>query len=278
MTADPDLDQRWRAGIEAGSGDDTSIILYTSGTTGRSKGVVLSSSRSIAAARDTVAFDRLTDQDEVVSYLPLAWVGDHYLSFAQGLVAGFCISCPESQATVQQDTREIGPTFYFAPPRVLESLLTRVMIRMEDAGRLKRAMFHHYLAVAKTWGEKILNGESVPASARLSYAIGETLVYGPLKNVLGFSKVRTAYTAGEAIGPDLFAFYRSLGINLKQLYGQTEAFLYVTCQPDGEIDVETVGPAAPNVEIRIEPSGEVLFRSPGSSSPTSRTTTRRRRP
>jgi long-chain acyl-CoA synthetase len=263
LDADRSVEAEWQKSVEAGAGSDTSIILYTSGTTGRSKGVVLSSARSIAAASDTVRFDKLTDADEVVSYLPLAWVGDHYLSFAQGLVAGFCISCPESAATVQQDTREIGPTFYFAPPRVLENLLTRVMIRMEDASGPKKRVFHHFLAVAKQWGEKILNGESVPLSARAHYALGEILIYGPLKNVLGFSKIRVAYTAGEAIGPDLFAFYRSLGINLKQLYGQTEAFLYVTCQPDGEIDVETVGPAAPNVEIRIEPNGEVLFRSPG---------------
>ncbi len=249
--------------IAAGSGEDISIILYTSGTTGRSKGVMLTARGCIEAAADTVAFDRLTDRDEVLAYLPLAWVGDHYLNYAQGLVAGFCMACPESTDTAQADLREIGPTFYFAPPRVFESLLTRVMIRMEDASAPKRRMFHYFVDVARRYGEKILNRESVPLSGRLLYGLGELLVYGPLKNVLGFSKIRVAYTAGEAIGPELFSFYRSLGLNLKQLYGQTEAFLYVTAQPDGQIRADTVGPATPNVEIRIAESGEVLFRSPG---------------
>ncbi len=254
---------RIAAKIEDGQGGDTSIMLYTSGTTGRSKGVILSSERSVAAARDTAAFDRLNDHDEVLAYLPLAWVGDHYLNYAQAMVAGVCMACPESPDTVQQDLREIGPTFYFAPPRVFEGLLTRVMIRMEDAGSLKRKMFHYFLGVARQWGEKILNRQSVPVTARLKYALGEMLVYGPLKNVLGFSRIRVAYTAGEAIGNDLFAFYRSLGLNLKQLYGQTEAFLYVTCQPDGAVRSDTVGPPAPNVTIKINEDGEVLFKSPG---------------
>ena len=162
-----------------------------------------------------------------------------------------------------QDLREIGPTFYFAPPRTFESMLTRVMIRMEDAGFLKRKLFHYFIGVARRYGEKILNGESVPLSGRLAYALGKFLVYEPLKNVLGLSRVRVAYTAGEAIGPDLFSFYRSLGMNLKQLYGQTEAFLYVTAQPDGQIYSDTVGPAVPNVDIRIAENGEVLFKSPG---------------
>ena len=249
--------------IASGQGSDVSIILYTSGTTGRSKGVVMSAQNCVAAATDTVSFDKLNDRDEVLAYLPLAWVGDHYLNYAQAIVAGFCMACPESPETVPQDLREIGPSFYFAPPRVFESLLTRVMIRMEDAGALKRRMFHHYIDVAKEWGEKILDGESVPAGARLSYAIGEFLVYGPLKNALGFSNIRVAYTAGEAIGAQLFSFYRSLGVNLKQLYGQTEAFLYVTAQADGHVRSDAVGPAAPNVAIRIADDGEVQFRSPG---------------
>ena len=249
--------------IAAGTGADVSIILYTSGTTGVSKGVMLSAAGCIAAAADTVAFDRLDENDTGFAYLPLAWVGDHYLNYAQGLVAGFCLACPESDETAFADIREIGPTFFFAPPRVFEQMLTRVTIRMEDAGRLKQALFRHLIGVARRYGEKLLDGREVPMSARLLYAIGKIVIYAPLMNVLGLSRVRVAYTAGEAIGPDLFSFYRSLGLNLKQLYGQTEAFLYVTAQPDGQIFSDTVGPAVPNVALRIADGGEVQFKSPG---------------
>ena len=263
LKSEASLERAMDAAIDAGQPDDASIMLYTSGTTGRSKGVVLSAGRSVAAARDTVAFDHLNDRDEQLAYLPLAWVGDHYMNYAQAFVAGSCIACPENADTVQQDLCEIGPSFYFAPPRVFESQLTRIMIRMEDASRLKRKMFDHFIGVARAWGEKILNGQSVPLTARLHYLLGEALVYGPLKNVLGFSNVRVAYTAGEAIGNELFSFYRSIGLNLKQLYGQTEAFLYVTAHPDGAIRSDTVGAPAPNVDIRIADDGEVQFKSPG---------------
>ena len=263
LAQDPSVGAWLDAEIAAGKGSDPSIILYTSGTTGTSKGVVLTGERSIKAAADTVAFDKLTEKDVALAYLPLAWVGDHYLNYAQGLVAGFCMACPENADTAMADLREIGPTFFFAPPRTLELLLTRVMIRMEDASFIKRKLFHYFIGVARRYGERILNGQSVPLIGRLLYWLGDILLYGPLKNVLGFSHVRVAYTAGEAIGPDLFAFYRSMGLNFKQLYGQTEAFLYVTAQPDGEIYSDTVGPACPNVDIRIAENGEVLFKSPG---------------
>jgi len=249
--------------ISEGKGHDPSVILYTSGTTGVSKGVVLSAERCIRAASDTVTFDHLTDRDETLAYLPLAWVGDHYLNYAQGLVAGFCWACPESGETAMEDLREIGPTFFFAPPRTFEQILTRVTIRMEDASRFKRWVFRTFIGVARRYGETILNGGRAPLHGRLLYKLGGFLVYEPLKNVLGLSRVRVAYTAGEAIGPDLFSFYRSLGLNLKQLYGQTEAFLYLTAQPDGQIHADTVGPPMPNVHLRITDTGEVHFKSPG---------------
>jgi long-chain acyl-CoA synthetase len=263
MAADPASAGRWEAAIRSASGEEISVILYTSGTTGRSKGVVVRAGPGVRAALDTARFDRLTEKDSVLAYLPLAWVGDHYLNYAQSFVSGFCMACPESQETVPQDLREIGPTFYFAPPRIFEALLTSVTIRMEDASRLKRWMFRRCIDVARKYGEALLEGRPVPLAGRVAYALGDVLVYGPLKNVLGFSRLRVAYTAGEAIGADLFSFFRSLGINLKQLYGQTEAFLYVTAQKDGEVRSDAVGPAAPNVDIRISEQGEVQFRSPG---------------
>ncbi|MDN5926243.1 MAG: AMP-binding protein [Hyphomicrobiales bacterium] len=261
--ADPDAARRWEEKVRAASGEDVSVMLYTSGTTGRSKGVMIGAAAAVRATFDTVRFDSLTEKDSVLAYLPLAWVGDHYLNFAQSYVSGFCMACPESQETVPQDLREIGPTFYFAPPRVFESLLTSVTIRMEDASGFKRWLFRHFIGVAKKYGEAILEKRPVPLSGRVAYALGNAVIYAPLRNVLGFSRIRIAYTAGEAIGADLFSFFRSLGINLKQLYGQTEAFLYVTVQKDGEVRSDAVGPAAPNVDIRIAEDGEVQFRSPG---------------
>lgn len=249
--------------VAKGRGGDTAIMLYTSGTTGQPKGVVLNFDNVIRTARNGIELEGLTDQEDVLAYLPMAWVGDHLFSYGQNFVGGFCVSCPESSDTVLQDLRELGPTYFFAPPRIFENILTTVMIRMEDAGRIKREMFHAFMAVAKRCGTRILDGKSVPLGERLLYALGNLLVYGPLRNTLGFSRIRLAYTAGEAIGPDIFEFYRSIGVNLKQLYGSTEASVFITIQPDGGILPDTVGVPAPEVEIKIAESGEVLFRSPG---------------
>jgi long-chain acyl-CoA synthetase len=262
LRADPTLDAWLDDQIAEGGQDDTCVILYTSGTTGRSKGVRFATGRAIRAGRDTVAFDRLTERDEVLAYLPLAWVGDHYLSYVQSMLSGFCISCPESQDTIRENLREIGPTYYFSSPRVFETFLTDITVRIQDAGSLKRWMYQAFIDIARRYGEAILDGNTVPLHARALYALGELLVYGPLKNMLGFSRVRVAYTAGEAVGPDLFSFYRSIGMNLKQFYGQTEAFIIVSAQPDGEIRSDTVGRMMPNVDVRIA-DGEIQVRTPG---------------
>jgi long-chain acyl-CoA synthetase len=248
--------------VRKGHHDDVSVMLYTSGTTGKPKGVCQTHAAFISAAQGGVQVDRMSGDGDILSYLPMAWVGDHLFSYAQALVAGFTINCPESAETVMTDLREIGPTYYFAPPRVFESLLTSVMIRMEDAGKLKQKLFHYFMDVAKRCGGAILDGKPVGAGDRLRYWLGNLLIYGPLRNVLGMSRIRVAYTAGAAIGPELFSFFRSIGINLKQLYGQTETCAYVCLQPDGQVKPDTVGAPAPGVEIRIAGNGEVLVRGP----------------
>jgi long-chain acyl-CoA synthetase len=248
--------------VARGDTEDVSVMLYTSGTTGKPKGVRQTHRAFIAAASGGSGFDRLGPDDSILSYLPMAWVGDHLFSYAQWLYAGFTINCPESQETVMTDLREIGPTYYFAPPRIFENLLTQVMIRMEDASAPKRWLFRHFTAVARRVGPDLLDGKPVGMVDRLQYAIGNLLVYGPLRNVLGMSRIRIAYTAGAAIGPDLFRFYRSIGVNLKQLYGSTETCAYVCLQPDTAVHFDTVGQPAPGVEIRLSDDGEVLVRGP----------------
>ncbi len=253
----------FRSEVAKGTGADTGVILYTSGTTGRPKGVVLTNDNVLRQAWAGAEFEGLGPDEDILAYLPMAWVGDNIFSYGQSYLTGFCVNCPESAATVMTDLGEIGPTFYFAPPRVYENLLTNVMIRMEDASRLKQRMFHHFMGVAGRVGKRLLDGEAVPFGDRFRYWLGNLFVYGPLRNTLGFSRVHLAYTAGEAIGPDIFDFYRSIGINIKQLYGQTEASVFVTIQPDGEVDPETVGRPLPNVELKLTEEGEVLYRSPG---------------
>ena len=242
---------------------DVAAMFFTSGTTGSPKGVVHTHSTLLDRATAGAEFDKLTSAEEVLAYLPPAWIGQNIFSYAQWLACGYVVNCPESAATVTIDLKEIGPTYYFAPPRVFEGLLTTVMIRMEDAGRLKRAMFDYFMKVAQRVGPARMNGQPIGLVQGLLYGVGNLMVYGPLRNTLGFSRVRVAYTAGEAIGPDLFAFYRSIGINLKQLYGSTETAVFVCLQPDNEAHADTVGVPISGVEIKVADNGEILVKSPG---------------
>jgi long-chain acyl-CoA synthetase len=249
--------------IAKGSGSDIAAMFFTSGTTGVPKGVVHTHASLLEPSRTAAQLDRLGESDVILAYLPPAWIGQNIFSCAQAFVTGYCICCPESAETVMTDMREIGPTYYFAPPRVFEALLTQVSIRMDDASRLKRWLYARFMHLANRVGGALLDGKPVSAAERLLYGLGDLLVYGPLRNVLGMSRVRVGYTAGEAIGPDLFKFYRSIGINLKQLYGSTETAVFVCVQLDGQVKPDTVGPAVPGVELKFTPERELLIRSPG---------------
>ena len=253
----------FRDAVAATRPDDVAAMFFTSGTTGNPKGVVHTHSTLLDRASAGAEFDKLTSSEEVLAYLPPAWIGQNIFSYAQWLACGYVVNCPESASTVTIDLKEVGPTYYFAPPRIFEGLLTSVMIRMEDAGAIKRKMFHACMSVAKRVGPALMDGESVGVVDRVKYALGNLLVYGPLRNNLGFSRVRVAYTAGEAIGPDLFTFYRSIGINLKQLYGSTETAVFVCLQPDNQARADTVGVPIRGVEIKVADNGEILVKSAG---------------
>ncbi len=251
------------AELAQGAPGDVAAMFFTSGTTGNPKGVVHTHFTLLDRAKAGADFDKLTEREEVLAYLPPAWIGQNIFSYAQWLACGYVVNCPESAATVTIDLKEIGPTYYFAPPRVFEGLLTSVMIRMEDASRIKRGLFHFFMSVAKSVGPALMDGKPVSVVDRIAYALGNLVIYGPLRNTLGLSRVRVAYTAGEAIGPDLFRFYRSIGINLKQLYGSTETAVFVCLQPDHEARADTVGVPIAGVEVKVNDSGEILIKSPG---------------
>ena len=253
----------FEAEVARASPQDVAAMFFTSGTTGNPKGVVHTHFSLLDRAAAGQAFDKLTEREEVLAYMPPAWIGQNIFSYAQWLCCGYIVNCPESAATVTIDLKEVGPTYYFAPPRIFEGLLTSVMIRMEDASAIKRRLFQACMGVARRVGPALLDGRPVGLLDKLKWTLGDWAIYGPLRNSLGLSRVRVAYPAGEAIGPDLFTFYRSIGINLKQLYGSTETAVFVCLQPDHEAHADTVGVPIAGVEIKLTEAGEILVKSPG---------------
>jgi long-chain acyl-CoA synthetase len=253
----------FEAAVAQVSPDDVAAMFFTSGTTGNPKGVVHTHQTLLDRARAGADFDKLSGNEEVLAYLPPAWIGQNIFSYAQWLACGYIVNCPESAATVTIDMKEIGPTYYFAPPRVFEGLLTSVTIRMEDAGAVKKWLFKTFMEVARRVGPDRMDGKALSFTDKLMWKLGDLFIYGPLRNTLGLSRVRVAYTAGEAIGPDLFTFYRSIGINLKQLYGSTETAVFVCLQPDHEARADTVGVPIAGVEIKLASNGEILVKSAG---------------
>jgi long-chain acyl-CoA synthetase len=253
----------FEAEVEAGAPDDVAFICYTSGTTGSPKGAMLTHVNALATARAAMAAADIRPDDDWLAYLPMAWVGDAFYTLVLGLLVGFTVNCPESPETVQRDLRELGPTAVLAPPRIWENMLTSVQVRASDAPALKRWIFERCRAAAERAEILRSDGTPVPAGLRLACALGEFLVYGPIRDQLGLRRARWALTGGAPLGPDTFRFFRSIGVNLKQVYGSTETTGLVSLQPDAEANPTTAGRPCPGIEVRIGDRGEVLIRGQG---------------
>ena len=252
----------YEAELAKGGAGDTAMIAYTSGTTGSPKGVMLSHANMITAVEAFIEVNEVRRGDNWLSYLPMAWVGDTAFSLAMALVGRLTANCPESPETVQRDLRELGPDAMLAPPRIWENMLTQTQVKSGDASPFKRWTFEFFRGVAERCEVKRADGQSPSLLERLGLAVGEVLVYGPVRDQLGLRKARWCYTGGAPLGPDTYRFFRSFGINLKQVYGATEASALISCQADAEANPNTVGRPIPRVEIKIDDRGEVLLRGP----------------
>ena len=257
-------DEGWFAArVAAGRADDVALISYTSGSTGNPKGVVLTHANLLASAHSALAQEHWQEGDEGMAYLPMAWIGDTAYSLALSLLVGAVVNCPEDPGTVQRDLREIGPTILIGPPRIWENLLTDIRTRMEDADRLKQWLYRRFVQLAQDVEAARMAGDAIPRRRRAMYRLGNALVYAPLRDQIGLRRVRYAYTGGAALGPETLRFYRGLGVNLKQIYGITEASGLVCVQPDGEIRPDSVGRPLPGIEVSLAFDGEILIRGGG---------------
>jgi long-chain acyl-CoA synthetase len=251
---------RLESEIEKGRADDVAIICYTSGTTGNPKGAMITHANAISVAESFMRESRLTHEDTSLAYLPMAWAGDSVYTLFASLLVGFCANCPESPETVQRDLRELGPSTLLAPPRIWENMLTAVQVRAADATPLKRRTFEYFRAAAERAEILRSDGKPVPAGLRLATALGEFFVYRPVRDQLGLRRTKWVLTGGAPLGPDTFRFFRSIGVNLKQVYGSTETTGLVSLQPDQEANPTTAGRAVPGVEVKIGERGEVMVR------------------
>ena len=256
----PDLFERE---LEQGRAADIAAIAYTSGTTGRSKGVLLSHANMVATAEIFQSIEPMRRGDNWLCYLPMGWVGDMVYSLGTSMVSGATCNCPESPETVQRDLRELGPTVFLAPPRIWESMLTGLQLKAADASLLKRSVYERFRALAERRELLKTDGKPIPLMTRIGYRLGELLVYGPVRDQLGLRNARVCLTGGAPLGADTFRFFRSFGVNLKQVYGATEACGLVALQADNEADPNTVGRTVPETEVRIGDRGEVEVKGPG---------------